>query len=93
MDVLATLVDADGGVVERDALLETVWPDVVVGEEVLTHAIDELRPAREGGARSCAGPPGARGVRPGVQCGRAGWSLARSAAVGAGSGRSAESSR
>lgn len=45
MNVLSVLADAQGGVVSRDHLLETVWPDVTVGEEVLTQAIGELRRA------------------------------------------------
>lgn len=45
MQVLLQLASAGGSVVSRDALLDAVWPDVVVGEEVLTHAIAELRAA------------------------------------------------
>ena len=43
--VLLALAEAPGQVWSRDALLERVWPDVIVGEEVLTHAIAELRRA------------------------------------------------
>ncbi len=43
--VLLTLVEAGGQVVTRDSLMDSVWPDVVVGEEVLTHAVAELRRA------------------------------------------------
>ena len=45
MAVLSALYDAGGHVVPREALLERVWTNVVVGEEVLTHAIAELRKA------------------------------------------------
>ncbi len=45
MAVLKALYEAGGQVVSRDALLERVWAHVVVGEEVLTHAIAELRKA------------------------------------------------
>ncbi|MEO1252972.1 MAG: winged helix-turn-helix domain-containing protein [Pseudomonadota bacterium] len=45
MSVLAALIDAKGAVVSRSALLERVWPDIFVGEEVLTQAIAELRRA------------------------------------------------
>ena len=45
MAVLNALHEAGGQVVSRDALLERVWSDVIVGEEVLTHAIAELRKA------------------------------------------------
>ena len=45
MGVLACLANAEQRVVFRDELLETVWPNVVVGEETLTHAIAELRRA------------------------------------------------
>ena len=43
--VLTVLADAEGDVVSRGKLLESVWPDVCVGEEVLTQAITELRRA------------------------------------------------
>ncbi len=45
MDVLTLLHDANGDVVSRGTLLDEVWRDVTVGEEVLTHAIAELRRA------------------------------------------------
>ena len=45
MGVLIELVAASGRVVSRDALLDSVWPDVVVGEESLTHAVSDLRRA------------------------------------------------
>ena len=45
MAVLVALHDAKGQVLSREALLETVWPDVTVGEEVLTRAIADLRKA------------------------------------------------
>jgi adenylate cyclase len=44
-DVLEALAETPGRVWSRDALLEQVWPGVIVGEEVLTHAIAELRQA------------------------------------------------
>ena len=43
--VLLTLVRDPGRVWPRDALLDAVWPDQTVGEEVLTQAIAELRRA------------------------------------------------
>ncbi|MGQ0531103.1 MAG: TPR end-of-group domain-containing protein [Caulobacteraceae bacterium] len=43
--VLLALGETPGQVWSRDALLERVWPGVHVGEEVLTHAIAELRRA------------------------------------------------
>ena len=45
MLVLQALLDASGAVVPRGDLLDAAWPDVTVGEEVLTHAIAELRRA------------------------------------------------
>jgi len=45
MGILSLLVEADGGVVRRDDLLEAIWPDVVVGEESVTTAVSELRRA------------------------------------------------
>lgn len=43
--VLLALAETRGRVWSRDALLERVWPNVIVGEEVLTHAVAELRRA------------------------------------------------
>ena len=43
--VLAALAESPGRVWSRDAIMERVWPCVTVGEEVLTHAIAELRRA------------------------------------------------
>ncbi len=45
MAVLETLRAASGAVLSRQELLGQVWPGVTVGEEVLTHAIAELRRA------------------------------------------------
>jgi len=45
MSVLEALVEANGDVITRDQLISRVWPDVCVGEEVLTQAIAELRRA------------------------------------------------
>jgi Tol biopolymer transport system component/DNA-binding winged helix-turn-helix (wHTH) protein len=43
MHVLCCLALAPGRVVSRNTLLEAVWTRVVVNEEVLTHAISQLR--------------------------------------------------
>jgi len=43
MDLLGVLSSQPGRVFSRDDLLDRVWPDVVVGEEVLTRGISELR--------------------------------------------------
>lgn len=43
--VLAVLCQAQGQIVSRAELLDEVWPDVTVGEEVLTQAIAEIRRA------------------------------------------------
>jgi len=45
MAVLVVLYEARGEVLSREALMEAVWPDVAVGEEVLTRAIADLRKA------------------------------------------------
>lgn len=45
MQVLVCLARQPGELVTRDELLEAVWPDIVVGEAVLTRAISELRKA------------------------------------------------
>ena len=41
--MLLALAETPHQVWSRDALLERVWPNVIVGEEVLTHAIAEVR--------------------------------------------------
>jgi len=43
MHVLELLAENPGVVIRRDDFMEKIWPDVTVGEEVLTHAIAELR--------------------------------------------------
>ena len=43
--VLLALAETPGQVWSRDALLERIWSGVIVGEEVLTHAIAEIRKA------------------------------------------------
>jgi len=43
--VLSALTEKPGQVWSRDALIERAWAGVIVGEEVLTHAIAELRRA------------------------------------------------
>jgi DNA-binding winged helix-turn-helix (wHTH) protein len=50
--VLLALGETAGQVWSRDALLERIWPGVHVGEEVLTHAIGELRRAFGDNARA-----------------------------------------
>lgn len=52
MGVLTALDRADGQVVSRTDLLDQVWAGVTVGEEVLTHAIAELRRAFNDSARA-----------------------------------------
>ncbi|MFC1572606.1 winged helix-turn-helix domain-containing protein [Candidatus Eisenbacteria bacterium] len=42
-DLLLVLASQPGEVFTREELLDLVWPDVVVGEEVLTRGISELR--------------------------------------------------
>ena len=45
MDVLVRLAEADGGVVERDDLLQSIWGERAVSDEPLTRCIGELRRA------------------------------------------------
>lgn len=52
MGVLTALDQAGGQVVSRSELLDQVWSGVTVGEEVLTHAIAELRRAFKDSARA-----------------------------------------
>jgi Tol biopolymer transport system component/DNA-binding winged helix-turn-helix (wHTH) protein len=43
MQVLLCLAGHAGDVVSKDRLMQTVWPDMFVGDDVLTRAISELR--------------------------------------------------
>lgn len=52
MHVLVCLASRPGEVISRKELLETAWSDVVVGEEVLTRAISQLRLLFEDQART-----------------------------------------
>jgi DNA-binding winged helix-turn-helix (wHTH) protein/Flp pilus assembly protein TadD len=54
LGVLLALAETPGRVWSRDALLERVWWGVTVGEEVLTHAVAELRRAFGDQARAPA---------------------------------------
>src|SRR5687768_484814 len=45
MEVLMALAGRAGEVVSREALLDAVWPGVVVGDEALTQSIIKLRKA------------------------------------------------
>ena len=51
MHVLTTLREARGSVLSRADLMDEVWAGVTVGEEVLTHAIAEIRRAIGDSAR------------------------------------------
>jgi DNA-binding winged helix-turn-helix (wHTH) protein len=50
--VLQALAETPGQVWSREALLERVWPNVFVTEEVLTHAVAELRRAMHDDCRT-----------------------------------------
>ena len=52
--VLDALLEANGDVVSRAALIERVWPDVCVNEEILTQAITELRRAFDDSPRNAS---------------------------------------
>lgn len=45
MEVLTFLAAHPGDVVSRDALLDAVWPSVIVGDDALTQAVIKLRKA------------------------------------------------
>lgn len=51
MAVLVRLADASGGVVTRNELFDSVWPNAEVSDDVLTHSIVELRKALGDSAR------------------------------------------
>ncbi len=53
-EVLAFLAGRPGDVVSREALLEAVWPGVVVGDDVLTQAVIKLRKALRDDVRTPA---------------------------------------
>ena len=52
MEVLVCLAQQPGQVITRDQLLETVWAGTIVTDDVLTHAISELRKACEDDPKS-----------------------------------------
>src|SRR5262245_58503860 len=45
IDVLVLLAEHAGQVVSKERLLQTVWADTFVGDEVLSRAVSELRRA------------------------------------------------
>ncbi|HEY5850247.1 MAG TPA: winged helix-turn-helix domain-containing protein [Lysobacter sp.] len=45
IDLLLVLIDHAGKVVSRETLLETVWPDTLPGDDVVTQAVAQLRKA------------------------------------------------
>ncbi len=49
--VLCLLVTRPGQVVTKDEIFQTVWPDVVVGDDALTSCIQEVRHALRDDAR------------------------------------------
>lgn len=51
MAVLVRLAEANGGVVTRNELFDSVWPNSDVSDDVLTHSIVELRKALGDSAR------------------------------------------
>jgi Tol biopolymer transport system component/DNA-binding winged helix-turn-helix (wHTH) protein len=52
MQVLVTLASSAGDVITREQLRSVVWPDVIVGEDVIIRAISELRHAFSDDPRS-----------------------------------------
>jgi DNA-binding winged helix-turn-helix (wHTH) protein len=51
MDVLIFLADHYGEVLPKELIIETIWPDTFVTDEVLTNAISELRKAFDDDAK------------------------------------------
>jgi len=51
MQVLVCLAEHKGEVVPKDTILQTVWPDTFVSDDVLKRSISELRHAFEDNAR------------------------------------------
>jgi len=52
MQVLVYLADHPGDVISRQAILDTVWSDVVVGDEVVSRSISTLRKAFDDNPRT-----------------------------------------
>ena len=52
MDLLLVLAERAGQVVGKDALLELLWPGVIVGEDTLARTISKLRNALDDSAKS-----------------------------------------
>jgi DNA-binding winged helix-turn-helix (wHTH) protein len=55
--VLGYLIEQAGHLVTREALLQAIWPAVVVSESMLTICIGELRQALEDDARRSSSRP------------------------------------
>ena len=51
MQVLVCLAEHKGEVVPKDTILQTVWPDTFVSDDVLKRSVSELRRAFEDDAR------------------------------------------
>src|SRR5215467_7950275 len=44
-EVLCYLVENAGRLVTKEELIEAIWPDVIVSDQVLTHCVSEARQA------------------------------------------------
>lgn len=52
LDLLRLLVEADGGVVSHEQLLQALWPGMIVGEDTLARSVSRLRRALGDSAKS-----------------------------------------
>lgn len=52
MEVLAYLAQHAGEVIPKERILQAVWPDTFVSDEVLTYSISELRKAFDDDAKN-----------------------------------------
>src|SRR5262245_36087500 len=62
-DVLCYLVANAGRLVTKEELIATVWPDVIVSDQVLTHCVSEARQAIGDGGQTIIKTVPRRGYR------------------------------
>src|SRR5215467_5092480 len=63
MEVLCYLVENAGRLVTKEELIEAIWPDVIVSDQVLTHCVSEARQAIGDGGQTIIKTVPRRGYR------------------------------
>src|SRR6266436_2573980 len=62
-EVLSYLVENAGRLVTKEELIEAIWPDVIVSDQVLTHCVSEARQAIGDGGQTIIKTVPRRGYR------------------------------